>query len=245
MAALTGVTGLGLWSAIAIAGPSRAPPPAVSLAYETQVDDTGVTRLDDGGWSVTNDLGVEVTVESYVVRTWSAVVNACDDDTGTGGLALVDVVSVDVAAAGHSEAPDPAQAEGPVEEDLTTATSEAVGLGEGAIEADAVCAAHVAVAGGEGTSDGRTQPTIEVTGTYQGPDDPDPIPFVVTSDQAWGGVIQLDRTELEGDSLPVVITRDLGSLFDGVGFDADEGERAVAMLQALTAATWVDVAEPS
>jgi hypothetical protein len=237
--------GLALWLTIAVGGRSGTPPPTVTLAYEATVDESGVQAVDDDRWSVTTDLGFEVTVDQYLLRTWSAVVTACDEDAGSDALALsdlfalTDLFTVAGASASHSEPPDPAQAIGPVEQDL--AAADPMPLGEGVITAEALCGAHVAVAGGEGTGDGRTVPTVEVSGTYVAPGSEAPVPFSITSDQAWGGVIDLEEIPLSGDVMSVLVIRDLSALLDGVDFEADDDDRAAALLRSLTAATRIEV----
>jgi hypothetical protein len=237
LAGLTGALGVVLWLTLALR-PATSAPPTVTLGYVTGVDTTEVTT-DESGWMVTSDVGIEVMVDRYVVRTWSAVVSACASDTDDD-LALTDLLTVDEASASHSEAPDPAGATGPVEQDLAAAP-DAVALGDGVITADALCGAHVAVAGGEGTGDGRTEPTIEVSGTYRVPGAADAVPFSVTSVLAWGGVVELDEVPLVDGAARVLVVRDLSGLFDGVDFDAADEEVATALLQALAAATSVEV----
>lgn len=239
LAGLAVALGLGLWLTIAVGGPSGTPPPTVTLVYEATVDETGVQAVVEDRWSVTTDLGFEVTVDQYLLRTWSAVVTACDEDAGSDALALTDLFSVAGASASHSEPPDPAQAIGPVEQDL--AAADAMPLGEGLITAEALCGAHVAVAGGEGTGDGRTVPTVEMSGTYVAPGSEAPVPFSITSDQAWGGVVDLEEIPLSDDVMSVLVIRDLSALLDGVDFEADDDDRAAALLRSLTAATRVEV----
>jgi hypothetical protein len=95
--------------------------------------------------------------------------------------------------------------------------------------------------GWRGRRDGRTEPTIEVSGSYVIPGSEEPVPFAVTSDQAWGGVMDLEEVPLGDGAMSVLVVRDLSTVLDGVDLGADDGERTAALLRSLTAATRVEV----
>jgi hypothetical protein len=228
--------GVALTLALAALRPTADAPPEAPIAYE--VGEAESVDPDGGGWTLTTADGVEITVEQYVISTWSATALACEDDGDQSAIA--ELVLIDVASASHSEPPDPAQATGPVTEDLTV-DADAVALGQGTLTAESLCGVHIAIAAGAGTGTGRTEPTINVVGTYLLPGTDVPVSFASTPDQAWGGTIDVDEYDLDDSGATVTISRDRSRLFDEVDITASADELATQLLQALTAATEVEV----
>lgn len=241
LAAASVLIAVALTVAVAIGGRSASSPPVVPVQYRLAVDDAGVEAGPDG-WTVTNDLGFEITVERYVVSTWSATAQACDDEERA--MAWPSLLSVTSASASHSEPPDPAQGNGPTRQ-LLEPDEPTIDFDTATVTADAVCRTHVAVAGGEGTSTGRTEPTIEVDGSSRSPDADEVVEFTSAPVQGWGGIVEVDAVALTGAGADIVVVRQLAHLFDGVDFAADPDDLDTALLQGLTAATTIEVMAPT
>lgn len=175
----------------------------------------------DGSWMVTNDLGYEVEVRHGFVVAYEATAIGCGGGSGWFG-SLLDAFVPGAAWAGHAQSADETVV-AEVIESLTDPVSRSLGVGW--TTTSEYCESHLAF-GTADPSDTTLFLSLIVDGTR---------PIEIDTELSWGTLGDLTGEAGAGE-LEVEIVRDLGSMFDGVDFDAADDEAiAVAVLRALSA----------
>ncbi len=214
-----------------------------SVTYETSWNGEDVRFGANGGWTLVNDLGTTVTIDSgYLVNYQASLVPCVDGETPVADIGGANVGSTTKAA--HGDVPDPSASPIPlVEKLLAPGTTE---LAELTMDADRYCGVHYLIA--RGNLDTVPLPadvlmigrTLYLTGTYRRTNDAAPVPFVLDTALAHARLDDLVDIDVvgTGEHAQVAIERDLGRMFDGVEF-AGEGEqqRALIVLGNITAHT--------
>ena len=209
-----------------------------------------LTWNEDGTWSLTNDLGFEISVDLAYLVSYSSELVECtaSERISTSGWIkwmgnLVAGALLARAHAGHSSLdPNPAAIMAPLAETLTPPSDR--DLGSTTIEAEHYCKVHYLTA----RSDDKAQwlpenvdlyrQTLFVSGRYLSRDSGAPIDFAWRSDLGNGAISLLYPPGRYGDEnaafvyesgtqdITLRIRRDLSSLFHQVDFDQMDEEDA-------------------
>lgn len=194
--------------------------------------DRGEAKEAEQGWTLTNDLNYAITLEDGFVNSAVVQLVPCVEAVGWW--------RVGTAYAGHGDSVvDVSRWVGPVVEEVGFPAGRTTPL---LIYNQTYCQAHYLVA----PDHTHNLPTLVLSGTYTAPDSQEARPFTIESDLTWGQIIGLNRRgpgsiALEmGDSVTVVVQRELGSLFDGIDFQTiSDSDLAKAVLRNLTNNTTV------
>ena len=208
-------------------------PGAVRYRYEW--DRAGIdVATDSGAWSVVNDLGYTVTVDSGFLVSASVQLSQCDEETSTIGALWNALFGIGSARAGHSSEYNPAAITTGVVESLTMMTD--IDAGTATELAERFCSVHYLVAAGD--KEPRSLPpdiqmvdrSLWIEGTWRASGSDEVIPFEVDTSMAWGllkglyppgyferpeALFQLDSDE---SGALVVVRRRVREFFDGVDF---------------------------
>jgi hypothetical protein len=216
-----------------------------TIEYDLVWDSSGIEMGDDGSWAVTTDLGYRVTITDGLLTTFSASLVPCPHFHGVFDR-LFGMLSLPAAWAGHSSAPDPALAGGPVEQSLTDRG--VTRLGTVAVHEPSYCEGFTNWGSGatpETEALGTARPTLSLSGTWASSEGAVERPFTVDTTTGWGTTAPLvDRAgdsvfaELSSDPITISITRDLATAFDGIDFGTvDDATIATSFLRNLAADT--------
>ncbi len=209
----------------------------------------GAATPSQNGWDVTNDLGYHIHVDEAYLVSYSVQLVECEQDHEETASSL-DLFGIQTAYAGHgSDAPDPSSLVEPTVESF--AAPEMLVYGSIAVPAATYCQAHYLVArAGNTTANLPNQielmgTSVYIAGTVRYPDKMISTSFVIETTLANGTVMALpSQVDISETATIIVISRDLGTLFNGVDFatmDADAQGQAV--LWSLIAHTQVSIAD--
>ncbi|MCI0710894.1 MAG: hypothetical protein L0154_12100 [Chloroflexi bacterium] len=199
----------------------------------------------DNGWTVTNDLGVVVTVEKAYLVNFAVQLLECEDHSHT---TLLESLLPDTARAGHGDGINPALVDSSFVEDF--AHPDTIEFGKVTVESLAYCEAHYLIA--RAGSETRFQPedvdmygvSLYVEGTYQNVDSDETFPFTAQTHLANGKQLTLhlpDSTmpvhvEVGEERVEILVQRQLDRLFDGIDFTST-GDIGRAILWNIIAST--------
>ena len=218
------------------------------VQYELAWDRAHTTAITDGtqGWRTETDLGYFVELERAYIVNYSAQLIACAPQESSAYDVLFTAFSTTLARAGHGEPDNSSQTSHVRLEDFAQLNSSVWGQ---ASFSEPACQVHILLAS-SGTSgalnnltEGPTMPTLLLRGTYWHAADPSPVPFEISSDLAWGAVLDLESPVNSWhwpwqSEAKIVIQRQAGSLFDGVDFvhlsEIDAGRMVLRSLFANT-----------
>ncbi len=203
----------------------------------------GRAQPNADGWWTTSDRGYTVSVSDGYITTHALELVACPHEhpASTSSLSsqLLDLLDAPSAAAGHSSLHhDTSRLTQAWVEPLTAPISQTSAVLT--VDEPSYCQLHYLVAADPAAAQPTT--TVAITGTYIAPNTMVAVPFSITSDLTWGrnaALASADGIPMHGQQLHIHIQRDLGSLFDGVDFQADADAQAKAILRALTDAVSV------
>lgn len=212
---------------------------------------------DGLGWSVTTALGYQVHISTgYVVVGGAQLVPCKHGHTMQQSVLdpLIAPFASRVAHAGHGDEQDRSQITRPLVESLTEPVDVAVSARFG--DEPAYCQFHYLAAYAPETAAnlpanaemvGRT---LYLSGSYLAPNAAESTPFTISSNLAWGNMLDLtlhaDATstiELANTlDTQITLRRTLGNLFDDVDFvNMTESEVARTILRTLTSSAIVEV----
>lgn len=207
-----------------------------SVRYEAVWNTEGVELRDGGGWSITGDDGVTVTVDTGYLVNYQASLVPCTD-TFLAELDGVDVGSTRLAS--HGDVADPSATPIPRVERLRGLAGDT--LGDITMTSDRYCGVHYLIA--RGNLDTVPLPadvlmigrTLYLSGTVTPPSG-DGFAFVVDTSLAHARLDGLSELEVVGNGkhADVVIERDLARVFEGVDWQGGEAERAFQILANVT-----------
>ncbi|MEZ4656049.1 MAG: hypothetical protein R2911_00585 [Caldilineaceae bacterium] len=212
---------------------------------------------DGRGWTVTTALGYQVHItEGYAVVGGAQLVSCAHEHTTQQSVLapLVAPFAPQVAQAGHGGDHDRSQIGQPLVESLTEPVTTTVNAHFG--DEPSYCQLHYLTA--YAPESAANQPTdiemvgraLYLSGAYLAPNTHTPTPFTISSNLAWGSMIEL---ALHTDSpsaielanmvdAQITLHRTLGSLLDDVDFvNMTESEAARAILRTLTSSATVEV----
>jgi hypothetical protein len=206
-----------------------------TITYALVWDAGGVETGPDGSWSVTTDLGYEVTVTDGTLTTFSASAVACPHLHGVLDR-LFGFMSLPAAWAGHPDDEDPALVAGPSIESLIDLA--ATELGTATVHEPSYCEGFT----NWGSND--SDPTLTLTGSWVATDGTAGT-LEISTTVDWGTksvVVGADGSTAsaaaDGDGVTIAIVRPIARIFDGVEFvSADDEELARAVLRSLAANT--------
>jgi len=226
-----------------------------SAHYEADWEWGTAIPADDGGWSVTTDLGYTVHVTRGWLVSYSASLAECTPSApsaGAAGSGLLDgLFGAGVAFAGHGDANDPSITAAPQAESLTT--PELTDLGTTAFPEADYCRLHwVAGAASWYTVDLPEEVdllgnAVWLEGTWTAPGSDDAVAFVWTSTIANGVLVELDESLVsaptgEVERAEIRVVRELDRWLDGIDFAAlSEDDVGRALMIGLAASTVVEV----
>ncbi|MEM7119342.1 MAG: hypothetical protein AAF614_43405 [Chloroflexota bacterium] len=189
-----------------------------------------------------NDLGYEIALEEAYLLNATLELVPCSDTSWRSWLAPA------VAYAGHG---DSTLSESRVlvsQVETIGATADSV-AGQASASYEHYCQLHYLVAPAAETAvnlpttiDFSGQ-TLYFSGTYLASNATEPAPFVIQSDLAWGGLIDLPQpTEPNNEPIEIKLQRDWETLFDGVDFATMEvEEQAKAILRSLMEHSTIEI----
>ena len=190
---------------------------------------------DGKGWTVTNDLGYQIHVTRGYLVTGSTELVPCAHTHAQVQPSTIDTIAAlfapQIAKAGHGGESDASRLKNPQVESLTTPQSISA-ITQWGSEPN-YCQMHYLVA--YGVASAQNLPTdvsmignsLLIEGEVRAPNTTVATPFNLKSALAWGGrkdlIVTNDKTDVaegvkSGTFLHLIVSRDLGSLFDGVDF---------------------------
>lgn len=106
---------------------------------------------------------------------------------------------------------------------------------------DSYCEAHYLIAAAYDSAENLPTAhdfvgnSLYLSGSYRSPNSTTEIAFVIETDLAWGGIVELPSIiEASNQPVTVTLTRDFARMFDGVDFDTmDAEQQAKAVLRSL------------
>ncbi len=210
-------------------------PPIGTIEYELGWSTERIVSAG-GGWTVTTDLGYEVTVQQGWLVSYGLTLLPCEDDPG---LARRSAFGVSTAYAGHPGAADRSAFMEPVVQSLSSPVD--LHVASVRVPATRYCQAHYLVARSDedavrtSTGDMRGT-TLLVSGSYRAPGSDRAEELRIRIAAANGGIVGFSNGAPEtnvstghGDYV-VRFERDLGALFDQIEFDdfsAEEIEKQI------------------
>jgi len=208
---------------------TTAPPPAAepsdlvsSARYTWTLSDPGTTRRTDDDWTVTTDLGFEVTLGNAELVAYSVWLDPCPRPREVGLLDLL----VPSAWAGHSVMSNPTASRSPVVVDLLQPGSVAldpIGFGP-----DRFCRMGALHARGDQHTGpeghGMMGATIHLVGRWT--KGGEPVPFDIQTPIAHSSGAPFEPTG-SGPHVEVEVRQSLEGLFDGIDFQAEPGPRVL------------------
>lgn len=203
----------------------------------TLVWDDGRVALEDEGWSVTTDEGVQVHLTRGWLVTYQLSLVPCEDPESEphghdddDAHAWRRVFGAGVAHAGHAEdVADPSTWAIPQVEALHAPQGLSVTVS--AVAGARYCAAHYLAGRADDATVGLPdeadldRTTLHLEGTWRDPATGQGGAFKVRTDLANGALREVDLDTGAGPR-SVRVSRDLGGLFDGVDFGADDDDAA-------------------
>ncbi len=190
---------------------------------------------DGKGWTVINDLGYQIHVTQGYLVTGSAELVPCAHTHAQVQPSTIDTIAAlfapQIAKAGHGGESDASRLKNPQVESLTVPQSISA-ITQWGSEPN-YCQMHYLVA--YGVANAQNLPTdvsmignsLLIEGEVRAPNTTVATPFNLKSALAWGGskdlIVTNDKTDVaegvkSGTFLHLIVSRDLGSLFDGVDF---------------------------
>lgn len=232
---------------------------ASTLTYQLEWDWGQATPDEAGGWTVVNDLGYTIHLETGYLVSYSAQLIECEHEHTASRLdTLIAPFVIKSAAAGHGGDTDPSEIDGGLVESLSKPHNQTWGNLQ-ISQTITYCQAHYLIA--RAGTVAQPIPTevdmlgasLWLQGTYQAPDSPHMIPFVIKTSLANGTIAEFATSEAlttagihphvvtDGASYTIHIRRSLDTLFDGVDFatmsEAQIGKSLVWSLVAHTQIT--------
>lgn len=226
--------------------PSETTPPLPAQITYTLDWDWGKASPGGAGWRVTNNLGYHIRVEQGYLVTRSVELIACELDHSLSQI-IFDALP-QPAYAGHGvTGHDLSRISVPQVESLTAPTAVTVVSTFGS--EPAYCQAHYLLAPAIETASnlpGQTDMldvTLFIRGTYTAPTGHPPTPFTITTQLAWGALVDLPQAvPTPRQAMQITIRRNLGSMFDNLDFSRmSEAEQAQTILRSLVASTQIEV----